>query len=211
MNDIQPQSPQGNTSWITDPLEMICANSFRNFHAKGLDYICLHRSPSLTVKAYFFDGDLKDVPEIVVPHDHRYDFKTKVLSGALTDVQFREGRYGEGEVYQRFSYDTPLNGGKGFDWEGETRLRVSRRRPMGRGSTLFSPFDAIHTLCIDAPDTVALLYQYDDMLPVGVPTTSYRLGLGHDKPSLDGLYDEMTPDHARYRLAIIEHLFARRA
>lgn len=35
----------------------VLANSYRDFHAKGLDYICLKRSFKETLKLYFFDGD----------------------------------------------------------------------------------------------------------------------------------------------------------
>ena len=57
-------------------MEEVLANSFRDFHAKGLDYVCLKRRPSETVKLYFFDGDVSKLPEVVNPHDHRYDFST---------------------------------------------------------------------------------------------------------------------------------------
>lgn len=56
-------------------------NSYRDFHAKGLDYVCLKRTPDHTVKVYFLDGDVSKVPEVVNPHDHRYAFETTVLSG----------------------------------------------------------------------------------------------------------------------------------
>lgn len=64
-------------------MEEVIANSFKDFHSKGLDYICLRRSPVLTTKLYFFDGDVSKLPEVVNPHDHRYDFSTVCLSGCV--------------------------------------------------------------------------------------------------------------------------------
>lgn len=65
------------------PMDYVIANSFKDYHVKGFDYICLQRSPRETVKLYFFDGDVSKMPEVVNPHDHRYDFDTVCLSGAV--------------------------------------------------------------------------------------------------------------------------------
>lgn len=52
-------------------LQQALKNSYRNYHAKGVDYLCVGRTPQLTQKIYFIDGFEGDV---VVPHDHRYEF-----------------------------------------------------------------------------------------------------------------------------------------
>lgn len=44
-----------------DCLGDICANSFRNFHTKGFDYLCVKRSAELTRKVYFFEGNLTHI------------------------------------------------------------------------------------------------------------------------------------------------------
>ena len=42
---------------IDSRIDDIQANSYRDFHAKGLDYLCIRRDLELTLKVYFFDGE----------------------------------------------------------------------------------------------------------------------------------------------------------
>ncbi|MFC3214643.1 hypothetical protein [Novosphingobium panipatense] len=195
-----------------DEIETICANSYRNFHTRGFDYLCLSRTPELTRKVYFFEGDLHDLPELVIPHDHRYPFVTTVLSGAVANriyVGLPNGPHpsvrsqweDQTEVFDHFEYRTPLNGGDGFTWAGERRLwgpEASRTRT--RGEHWRSSETDIHTLDIRCEGTVILLEQLSDVLPEGIPTNAYRRVGDRTPPSLDGLYDRMTPDHARIRI-----------
>jgi hypothetical protein len=194
-----------------DDIEAICANSYRNFHTRGFDYLCLSRTPKLTRKVYFFEGDLHDLPELVIPHDHRYPFVTTVLSGAVANKTFW-GLHGEPaadvadlwedqtELYDHFEYRTPLNGGDGFTWVGERRLWSDRGTARIRGQHWFSTEQDVHTLDIRCEGTVIMLEQLEDVLPIGRPTNAYRLAADLTPPSLDGLYDRMTPDHARARI-----------
>lgn len=185
-----------------DDIETICSNSYRNFHTKDFDYLCMTRTPELTRKVYFFEGDLHGLPELVVPHNHRYSFHTTVLSGAVSNKRFygcREG-YADGKPFESFQYLTPLNGGNGFTWEGSLWMDCYAERPRLRGETWYSHHDEIHTLDIRCEGTVILLEQLADVLPLDKPTYSYRPAGMKDPPSLDGLYDKMTPDHARKRI-----------
>jgi hypothetical protein len=195
-----------------DDIETICANSYRNFHTRGFDYLCLSRTPELTRKVYFFEGDLHDLPELVMPHDHRYPFVTTVLAGAVRNKLFwglnvepaRElaKMYEEQtQLFDHFEYRTPLNGGDGFSWVGERRL-WSDERPFHqtRGDHWRSSASAIHTLDIRCEGTVIMLEQLADVVPLDQPTNAYRRVGDRTPPSLDGLYDRMTPDHARKRI-----------
>jgi hypothetical protein len=181
-------------------IEHIKRNSYKNFHVKGLDYLCLDRTEALTLKAYFFDGDCDQLPELVIPHDHRYDFRSMVLAGQVANITFE--RTGRGSVYERFAYHTPLNGGGGFTHVGQTRLGVQGTAHYSPGEVYYSPAEQIHTLRITAPQSVLLIWQFEDRLPLDQPTSSYRLG-DKEPPSLDGLYDRLTPDEAisRYQQA----------
>jgi hypothetical protein len=79
---------------IFDDLDTIAGNSFRNFHAKGLDYLCLHRSEALTIKAYFYAGEAGS--EVVCPHDHRYPFSTHIVAGESGHIRYTEvPRFGD--------------------------------------------------------------------------------------------------------------------
>ena len=194
-----------------DDIETICANSFRNFHTKGFDYLCISRTPELTRKVYFFEGDLADLPELVIPHDHRYPFVTTVLAGAVRNKRFY--RHGEGhpafwsessdwaQRFDRFVYRTPLNGGDGFEWVGEEYLAMwPNTHSATRHDHWRSEADEVHTLDVRCEGTVIMLEQLADELPLDQTTNAWRQAGDRTPPPLDGLYDRMTPDHARTRI-----------
>lgn len=203
-----------------DDIETICANSFRNFHTKGFDYLCISRTPELTRKVYFFDGELAQLPELVIPHDHRYPFVTTVFSGAVRNKRFMRIRpetasdfavqaYMAGgqslPIFDRFEYRTPLNGGDGFTWAGEDYLFEQRGRDHNFGSYTRGQFyrsseTDIHTLDIRCEGTVIMLEQLADVVPLDQPTSAWREVGDRTPPNLSGLYDRMTPDHARARI-----------
>jgi hypothetical protein len=197
---------------LTDEqLETIAANSYRNFHAKGLDYVCLNRSPKVTQKIYFFDCDLEQVPEVVIPHDHRYDFVTTCISGGVTNKKYSIGiwRDTNAQGYEKFSYRTPLNGGDGFAWEDTVFLSDIGSKRYHPGENYVSPHWDIHTIQITAPQTCLYLVQMEDRVPLDEPTHAYRpMGL-KDPPSLDGLYERMDVDHVRKLLDTYGELVGR--
>lgn len=186
-----------------DNIEEICRNSYRDFHVKGFDYLCLTRRPELTRKVYFFEGNLSQLPELVVPHDHRYDFQTTVLSGSLINKRYTDSLgpnpKGDVQTFNEFEYMTPLNGGDGFSWKRETEMVCIHRHAYNRGGTYFSLYNSIHTLDILQEGTVILLEQGRDLVPENKPTRAFKTE-SREAPSLDGLYDRMTPDHAKMRI-----------
>jgi hypothetical protein len=184
-------------------LEAIATNSYKNFHAKGLHYVCLERSPLCTLKAYFFEGEVINSPEIVVPHDHRYDFTTEVLSGELTDIEYAECFPCKGvPIAQTWEYRTPLNEGNGFTWVGEIGLVKSRNRTLKQGELLLTPYHRIHTIKVKR-DTVLLLTQMQDKFTIERPTKAYSFGSKDQKPDTSGLYERFSIDEIKDKL---EHL-----
>lgn len=182
-----------------DPIEAIARNSFRNFHALGLDYLCLVRSPSVTIKAYFYDNPKAATPEVVCPHDHRYPFSTTVLAGQSGHIRYdvgRPDRFGGAHRYQRFAWRTPLNGGDGFIWAGEASLAPLCHENYVAGDSYWCRADEVHTITITRSDTILLLCQLADVVPLGHPTTTFVPGSDREPPNLTGLYDEMSEDHA---------------
>ena len=178
----------------------VLANSYRDFHAKGLDYICLKRSFKETLKLYFFDGDSSRTPEVVNPHDHRYAFDTFVVSGEVANVEYWADPLGK--HYNRFHWMTPLNGGAGFKYADQVKLSEKSRSifsatnhfvPQGYGM----PSWGIHTLRVLSDRTVLFLRQYEDSVPLSSPTSTYCLG---NEPKLDGLYRRFDADSVVKRL-----------
>ena len=185
-----------------EELDMVLANSYKDFHAKGLDYICTWRyGNGIRTKYYFFDGDHTKLPEVVNPHNHRYDFHSWVLAGDVVDHRYNRVRTG-GDMYNTFNWYTPLNGGSGFTWSGTDRLSLSKSRRIEKG--LMSSHSHIHTIQIKADQTVLALTQYPDALPLDEPTQLYTFG--EAAPNTSGLYNQFTPDEALARLKQINDL-----
>lgn len=190
-------------------LEEIASNSYKDFHAKGLHYLCLSRTTNATVKAYFFEGNIASVSEVVVPHNHRYDFVTEVLAGSFVDKEYKEVEQEHKGLAlrkaQRWDYMTPLNGGKGFKWKKETNLWWFAEHERKKGESLFSPASKIHTIVVK-PDTVLLLTQLRDILPLDKPTASYSFGTKEQKPNTSGLYSKFTEDEIKVYLEKLKEL-----
>lgn len=190
---------------LTVSLRSVLDNSFKNFHARGLDYICLHRSADYTLKLYYLNGDVAKLPEAVNPHDHRYSFQTKVLAGELADFCWRQTD--TGESFEMFHWDTPLNGGDGFSWADRVDLTVTETAMVETGGVLRRSHDAIHTIRPLSDQTVLMLEQFEDVVPVGQPTRTFIRSDGPAKaPDLSGLYEAFSPDEAISRIETISAL-----
>jgi hypothetical protein len=187
-----------------DSIEQIVTNSYKNFHAKGVSYLCLKRTPNLTVKLYHFDGDVSKLPEVVNPHDHRYAFTTYVLAGAIENTFYEKHELGM--PFSRFAFRTPLLGGTGFGEVDAVNLRKSRCSFFHADSRMRARYtmgiDQIHTINVRENETVLMLYQFEDEIPADQPTYTYCLS--DVPPSLDGLYDRPTPDEVRALIARLE-------
>ena len=180
-----------------DP-EVIAANSFFDFHAKGLNYVCLHRSVERTLKVYF-------LPEtrggIVLPHDHLYSFTTRLLAGEVVDQRYCAGSIGAKR--DRLEWHSVLRGGDGFRRTGQVR----RLRPTGRmharaaGTRWATDANTIHTLkprrwsiieLVQGPTIKTVSHTYQ---PAGAKL-----------PNLDGLYRKPSVDEVLARLRTLAAL-----
>lgn len=191
-------------------LDHCLENSYRDFHAKGIDYLCLKRDNALTLKVYFFDGDYSGGHEVVNPHDHRYNFDTVVLDGAVANCTY-EKKYsdlGGPLTYNEFLYYTPLNGGVGFLHNGYVRLGAVTQTEYSKGDRWHSPASDIHTLLVRKPGTVLFLRQYEDIVSgptlTYVPASTFPSRKGDAPPKLDGLYSRFTVDQLVNRVKELE-------
>ncbi|MEX3764424.1 hypothetical protein [Paraburkholderia phenoliruptrix] len=134
-----------------------------NHHVDGMQYLCLHRSPRLTVKLYLIDPALIDRQPgefLVTPHTHRYAFESTVLAGSLDHVRFVESSaHDDGEAYDRFVY---LPETRARLEAGSTRLAVRERHTYGVGASYWNDVRDIHTLAISDRLTVLGLTQFAD-------------------------------------------------
>lgn len=178
----------------TVQMDDVIANSFMDYHTKGFHYLCLKRHELHTIKIYVFDGDVSALPEVIAPHDHRYDFTTTCLTGCVENRWYKVSNddWPWCPAYQRFRYDTPLNGGDGFTWRAEEYLRLMERKRFYTGDRYHMFADEIHTIQLRNDQTILRLDQYADKVPVGVPTSTWTLS--KEPPSLSGLYRKPTAD-----------------
>lgn len=189
-------------------IEQMIEHSFRDLHVKGFDYVCLKRTEGHTRKVYFFDGEVSKLPDVVSPHDHRYDFMTTVLCGAMSNSTYREIESPHAsdlwETYNEFEWRTPLNGGDGFTFKKETKLMETKRVSYARDASYTMFAEQFHTIRMEQPGTIIMLDQFHDRVPVGVPTRTFMLD--RKAPNLDGLYRKFTADELMARLNLIEAL-----
>jgi hypothetical protein len=186
-------------------IEEVIANSFRDYHVKGFDYICIRRSPEQTVKLYFFDGDVSKLPEVVNPHDHRYDFETLCVAGAVQNFWFKDAGQYDGkcqQIFQRFEYRTPLNGGDGFQHVGLTALHMMHAEKFRPGQSYWMNAEEIHTIRLVENETVIALVQHEDRVKDGVPTFTFTRD--REPPSLNGLYGKFTADQVFAKLVTLQ-------
>jgi hypothetical protein len=185
---------------LVDDLDIVFAadNSFRDFHAKGVDYICLHRTPALTVKLYLFDPATLVVAgpgrQVVNPHSHGYNFSTHVLRGGVTNVEYLRG---DGDGWHEIRYGSPLKGRRWDQVTGPCSLREIGRTAYGPSRSYDFDHERIHSIEVHPETkTALLLFQHADkgkpftLLYTRAPAT----------PPLDGLYKRWATDDIRSAL-----------
>lgn len=182
-------------------LEDVLRNSRRDYHAKTLDYVCLHRTKELTIKAYFLGNGVALGQNVVNPHDHAYNFSTFVLSGALANVNFYpdEG----GSTWFEHTYATALRGEPSITFNKVVKLR-EEGRIYRSGQHYYLDHSQIHTIRAYSNDVVMLLFQYQTERTAERGTSLFLPD--QTVPSLDGLYRSFTEDEmvaALRRLSIL--------
>lgn len=183
--------------WVQ--LSEAVAHSYRDFHRKGVHYICLARSPKLTMKLYLFDDCVAEAMQVTLPHDSRYHFDVLVLGGMLRMHWYHESGYrtvAHGyDDYVRFRWDTVLKGGKGFILDGDAQLAEICDDTYEPGAFCpVRPAD-IHAMQV-GPGAAILIAQH----PTAIKIATRIFGHDHEPPSLEGLYGRYQPAE------IIEHL-----
>jgi hypothetical protein len=154
-----------------DLVEMM-NHSVMNHIIDGMHYLCLHRSPKVTLKLYLIERDSNDFSGFLLhPHTHRYAFDTVVLAGELDEIKFGEREGGE---WDRHVYHTETRSFRPAATAGLVPHATRHRR----GSHYFNSTSDIHTLrAVTVGEPVLLgLHQFQDMesrsnlfLPAGRP------------------------------------------
>lgn len=188
----------GAAAWWDD-VETIADNSYLDFHAKGLQYICLKRDPlGETHKVYFLPSNPAG---IVNPHNHRYAFETELLAGRVVDQRYDIAK--PGQPYLRRRWFTPLDGGEGFGLDGNPcQLQELPPDHFARpGSKWATSLGVIHTL---RPLTESVIYLVQRPSIRG--SSAVYLPEGEPLPSLSGLYRKPSIDTVISLLRTIQEL-----
>lgn len=160
------------------PSNFMLENSYRNFHAKGVDYLCLFRDPRITIKAYFFSDDIEP-GWLVAPHTHAYRFYSEVFAGTVKNIVFdcvaqsanlTVDGHNARDLYclNKWLYHSPLNGGNGLSSDAKPvvlKIDWERTGTSFPGMGYMMEPDDIHTID-PSPGAVLLLMQFADSAPV---------------------------------------------
>ncbi len=177
-------------------------NSYKNWHVKGVDYLCLYRSPQLTIKVYKCPAELqsenKNTKTILNPHTHLYNSHIVVLMGECEIVTFdyhkRSHQSGEPkEVNHNFTthnlfYHTSKFGPRakqaGFRFESTGHLIEKQVTKITEQQSLYMKADEIRSFRTIG-ETYLLIFQYNT-IPFNVDTDLYVQTA--TPPILDELY-----------------------
>lgn len=138
-------------------------DSFKTFHANGLTYINLVRTPHYTAKLYHikpWEFDRSSIEMLVNPHTHNYFFKTTVLSGFITNKLFETSPNPQG-LWDFCSWSSKLNGGSGAKLLTSCDLTETNASKYHPNSFYYLKPNDIHTIWTEC-ETVLLLEQYED-------------------------------------------------
>lgn len=168
-----------------------------NHHVAGLNYLCLHRSPRLTVKLYLIENPQNPNNGFLVnPHSHRYAFWTMALHGRLGHIRFVEPK--PGKPWHRTVMDE-------YGYHPDSRTMQERRRGVSLAyapehiPTLAEYFvepHEVHTLKMitDGRPLLLGLVQFADTqetsslyLPAG--STEFRPSLTERRPLVSEVQD----------------------
>ena len=171
-------------------------SSFDNYHAKGLTYLNLARSRQFTAKLYLSEPGIRHANSgfLVNPHSHRNNFETLIVRGLVEHFTFVEAESDaiEHESWCRFKFRSIVNGGKGFEYDQLVRLGCNKDI-FHNGQTYYLMTHQIHTIRVsEKMPTVQFQIQYHD---VPNPVT-FCYSRATNSPSVEGLYDRMTPERA---------------
>lgn len=183
-------------------VDRAAACSTWNHHADGLNYLCLHRTPNLTVKLYLMERpDNPNGGFLVHPHSHRYAFWTLALAGRLRHIRFQpsfaevdELRYME--LTFRADEPDPMARANPTGWNGSLLRRDEYVSP---GTDYFVHPNEVHTLKMEGHAPILLgLMQFSDVTTSSSLYTPMNVGANFKRPnSRRPIPDEV--EHARAR------------
>ncbi len=132
-------------------IQEILKCSIKDFHFKGLNYVCFQFTPSLTIRLYITHPREELDTENVSIHNHLYDSQILVLSGWIKNRVYQQS---EGETHNHYYLTSALhpdNVDKTIKLEncGKVGLKVMSERTLLPGDWHFQSHEEIHNVSND--------------------------------------------------------------
>lgn len=141
-------------------IEEMCAQSIKNFHFPGLNYVCFQFSPTQTIRLYIVEPvDQLDTKEVNI-HNHLYDSQILVLRGCVINTTYKlDNEREDYNIYSLTSALHPDNKEKKIKLEhiAKRGLNMHRVHVMYPGETHFQPHTEIHNVENDPNDLTAFM------------------------------------------------------
>ena len=129
-------------------IDYMVDNSIKDFHFKGLNYICFQFTPHLTVRLYVIEPSEPVDTKNVNIHNHLYDSQILVLTGGLTNNVYKKVEGNEYNHYYLTSALCPTNKSKEIklDSLGKCGLEKTNIIKLSVGDTHFQNHTEIHNV-----------------------------------------------------------------
>ncbi len=129
-------------------LKYMVENSIKDFHFKGLNYICLQFMPHLTIRLYIIEPSQPVDTLNVNIHNHLYDSQMLVLQGSVKNTVYRKVEGHEYFHYYLTSALCPTNESKKIKLEslGKCGLEKEQSIYLLPGETHFQSHSEIHNV-----------------------------------------------------------------
>lgn len=145
---------------LTNNLEYMVKNSIKDFHFKGLNYICFQFLPHLTIRMYVIEPSVHPVDtKNVNIHNHLYDSQILVLTSKITNNVYKKIEGNEYNHYYLTSALCPTNESKKIKLEkiGKCDLKLIDWIRLHPGDTHFQHHEEIHNVENDITQLTAFM------------------------------------------------------
>jgi hypothetical protein len=140
-------------------IDYMVENSIKDFHFKGLNYICFQFMPHLTIRLYVIEPSEPVDTKNVNIHNHLYDSQILVLTSSIKNNVYKKIKGDEYNHYYLTSALCPTNESKKIklDTLGKCGLEKVKSIELFSGDTHFQDHTEIHNVENDTTKLTAFM------------------------------------------------------
>lgn len=144
---------------LNSNIEYMVENSIKDFHFKGLNYICFQFMPHLTVRLYVIEPSAPVDTSNVNIHNHLYDSQILVLTSNIQNNVYKKVEGDEYNQYYLTSALCPTNESKKIklDRLEKCSLELVKSTTLLPGDTHFQDHTEIHNVFNDTSQLTAFM------------------------------------------------------